>query len=207
MRRRRPVQDKAAQAEIAQNEPAYDDVAETMAAVGRADFLPAQYREYAAADQPLSIGHGQTNSQPRTVENMLRLLDVRPGQKVLDIGAGSGWTTALLAELTGPQGRVIATELVPELAGTAAAAVREHSRPWAEVRQAEQDVLGVPSEAPFDRVLVSAEAQTLPRELVAQLAEGGLMVIPVSGRMLRVRRNADDSAITTHGAYRFVPLK
>src|SRR5215218_2602961 len=93
----------------------HDRVAEAFAAMPREWFLPAGERKSAAFDGPLPIGHGQTNSQPRTVEAMLRLLEVRSGQKVLDVGCGSGWTTALLAHLTGPSGRVLGVELEPDL--------------------------------------------------------------------------------------------
>ena len=78
-----------------------DRVAEAFAAVPREWFLPAAQRRRASYDGPIDIGHGQTNSQPRTVANMLRLLDVRAGDRVLDVGSGSGWTTGLLAHLTG----------------------------------------------------------------------------------------------------------
>ena len=78
--------------------------------VPRAPFLPADQRHRAGRDAPLPIGHGQTNSQPFTVGAMLRLLDVKPGSRVLDLGSGSGWTTALLAHLVGPEGAVIGVE-------------------------------------------------------------------------------------------------
>src|SRR3954447_19953996 len=93
-----------------------DVVADAMDAVPRTGFLPGNARSRAGFDGPLLIGHGQTSSQPRTVAAMLELLDVRRGHRVLDVGSGSAWTTALLAELTGPTGSVIGVELVPELA-------------------------------------------------------------------------------------------
>src|SRR4051812_15456955 len=100
-----------------------DPVAEAMREVDRRWFLPRRLRRRADEDRPLPIGLGQTNSQPRTVEAMLRLIDLRPGQRVLDVGAGSGWTTALIADLVGPTGSVIGVELEPELASWAAANV------------------------------------------------------------------------------------
>lgn len=89
---------------------------DAFAAVHREDFLRPAERPFAHLDRPLPIGQGQTNSQPSTVRAMLGLLDVRPGQRVLDVGAGSGWTTALLARLVGPGGCVVGTELEPSLA-------------------------------------------------------------------------------------------
>ncbi len=183
-----------------------DEITAAFLAAPRARFLPEAVRPHAGDDLPLPLGHGQTNSQPSTVADMLRLLDVAPGMKVLDVGAGSGWTTALLAELVGPTGRVIGVERVPELTRGAQAALTAGNWPQAEVRQATPGRLGIPEEAPFDRILVSAEAHRLPRALVDQLTEGGVMVIPVAGVMLRVVRRAGEPTVTKHGLYVFVPL-
>lgn len=181
-----------------------DPVRAAFAATPREDFLPEAVRGRASYDGPLDIGHRQTNSQPRTVEDMLRLLDVRPGQSVLDVGSGSGWTTALLAHLVGPTGRVRGVEVVPELVALGRAALERAHRSWATIGQAEPDVLGLPGHAPYDRILVSAEARTMPHELVDQLADDGVMVVPVAGWMQRV--TMPGPVVTEHGAYRFVPL-
>ena len=186
-----------------------DAVGAAMRQVPRRDFLPRAQRLLAGRDGPLPIGHGQTSSQPRTVAAMLRLLDVRAGHHVLDVGAGSGWTTALLAHLVGARGSVVGVELEPELAARAEAAVRTRGTPWALVRVAAAGVLGHPAGAPYDRVLVSAMAGELPEALVSQLAPGGVMVVPVAGEMLRVvaAQPGERPLVTRHGAYRFVPLR
>lgn len=184
-----------------------DPVATAFDATPRAWFLPGSQTKRASYDGPLDIGFGQTNSQPRTVENMLRLLDVRPGQRVLDVGAGSGWTTALLAHLVGPDGEVRGVELEPPLARDAQAAVAGTGRTWASVVAAEPDVLGLPEGGPYDRILVSAGARALPQELVDQLADGGVLVIPVASTMTRAVRAGEDLSVTEHGSYRFVPLR
>jgi len=183
-----------------------DAVSAAFAAVVRADFLPKSARRRASYDGPLDIGRGQTNSQPRTVENMLRLLDVRPGCRILDVGSGSGWTTALLAHLTGPSGSVVGVEILPELVRTGSANLRATGFEWASIAQAQAGALGRHERAPFDRILVSAAARTLPEELVDQLGDEGRMVVPVNGTMVVVARPGMERVITEHGRYRFVPL-
>lgn len=185
-----------------------DRVDQAMHVIRRRWFLPAKHRLAAGSNRPIPIGYGATNSQPQTVANMLRLLDVQPGSRILDVGAGSGWTTALLAHLTGRGGDVVGVELTPELAVWGARNLARLRLPHARIEDARTGVLGWPDGAPYDRILVSASAKELPDELVDQLAIGGVMVIVVVGRMLRLRKDATGSVWTTdHGAYLFVPLR
>jgi protein-L-isoaspartate(D-aspartate) O-methyltransferase len=179
-----------------------DPIREAFAAHPREEFLPPGLRDRASYDGPLEIGGGQTSSQPRTVADMLRLLDVRPGQHVLDVGAGSGWTTALLGHLVGPTGRVRGVELLGDLVTFARANLARSGPPWVSVEEAHPGVLGLPEHAPYDRVLVSAMAGRLPAALRSQLTDDGVMVVPVGGTMLVVTQDE----VSEHGYYRFVPL-
>ena len=182
-----------------------DSVREAFLAVDRADFVREDYVEDAYRNHPLPIGHDQTISQPLTVAIMLEKLDVQRGMKVLDVGCGSGWTTALLAHMVGSEGTVVGVERIPDLVSFArnnlAAASIE-----AQIREA-GDQLGVAQQAPFDRILVSAAADEVPQELVDQLSQDGLMVIPVGSSLLVVRRqNSGYNIIHERTGFRFVPL-
>lgn len=182
-------------------------VEEAMRRAPRAHYLPRAVRHAAGVDRPLSIGDGVTNSQPSTVRTMLKLLDVRPGQRILDVGSGSGWTTAILAHLVGEQGAVLGVELIVRLVHESAERLRAAGLTHASVRVAEPGVLGAPDAAPFDRILVSAEASEVPAELVDQLVDGGLMVAVVRDRLVTVTRHGNDTdVVLAPGRYRFVPL-
>jgi protein-L-isoaspartate(D-aspartate) O-methyltransferase len=187
---------------------AFGRVDAALRAVPRRLFLPPAQRDYADVDQPLPIGHGQTSSQPSTVRRMLELLDVHPGHRVLDVGCGSGWTTGLLDWLTGPDGSVVGVELEEELANWGRSNLESAGRGDVVVHTAQPNVLGWPENAPYDRILVSAQARELPDQLCAQLGEPGVMVIPVAGRMLVVRRTPGvEPTVEVSGHYRFVPLR
>jgi protein-L-isoaspartate(D-aspartate) O-methyltransferase len=184
-----------------------DAVDEAFHAVPRARFLPRGARWRAGHDGPILIGLGQTSSQPRTVADMLRLLDVRPGHRVLDVGSGSGWTTALLGHLTGTGGHVVGVELEPALARWGAANLAATGMSWATIHEAAPGVLGDPGHGPWDRILVSADAATLPTALVDQLADPGRLVVPVAGTMTLVVLDGGATTTSQHGRYRFVPLR
>jgi len=184
-----------------------DAVTAAMRAVDRRGFLPRAQHRWAADDRPLPIGYDQTCSQPSTVAAMLRLLGVGPGMHVLDVGAGSGWTTALLGRLVGPTGSVLGVERIAEIAAWGAANVARARLPWARVRTARRGELGAPRPDGWDRVLVSAAAARMPAALVDQVAPGGRMVVPVVHVMTVVDRDPDGTVRTTeHGTYSFVPL-
>lgn len=147
-----------------------------MARVPRHDFVPPRARAAAYDNQPLSIGYGQTISQPYMVAVMTDLAAVGPGDRVLEIGTGCGYQAAVLAELAD---RVYTIETVPQLADRAAARLERLGYDKVEVRVGDGS-LGWPEEAPFDAVVVTAAAQQrVPEALIDQLAPGGRLVIPV----------------------------
>lgn len=175
-----------------------------MATVERHLFVPHDQRVHAHEDRPLDIGEGQTISQPLVVARMAAELAPGPTELVLDVGAGSGYATAVLAELAG---RVVAIEQDQALADQAGAALRD--RVNVEVVHG-NGRLGWAAEAPFDAIHVAAAAPRIPPALLAQLGDGGRLVMPVGPpshqRLVLVRRTGDDLERTELGGVRFVPL-
>jgi protein-L-isoaspartate(D-aspartate) O-methyltransferase len=175
--------------------------------IDRTDFLPASKRLFASVDSPVPIGYGQTNSQPYTVKNMLQWLDVSYGDKVLDVGSGSGWTAALLSKLVGVKGQVYAVEIIPELVEFGRKNCEKYGINNVKFIQAEKGMLGLPDEAPFNRILVSASATDLPNGLVSQLKPGGKMVIPVGNEILEITKGRNKkNTLINHPGFIFVPL-
>lgn len=183
-----------------------DEAEKAFRSVRRQDFLPPEQIGGVDLDAPLPIGFGQTNSQPTTVRLMLEWLEVEPGNKILDVGSGSGWTTALLARLTGPKGRVYAVDTIPELVDFGRENCQRAGFGNAEFYQAGK-TLGLPKHAPYDRILVSAAARRLPDQLTGQLKPGGKLVIPVNNDVLEVEKSIDGKLdVFTHPGFMFVPL-
>jgi protein-L-isoaspartate(D-aspartate) O-methyltransferase len=165
-------------------------VLEAIARLERADFVPACVRGEAGADAPLSIGHGQTISQPFVVALMTEALQLQGHERVLEIGTGSGYQTAVLSQLCR---EVYTVEIVPELARSARRLLRRLGFENVYFRLGDGS-LGWPEQAPFDAVLAAAAPSEVPVPLVAQLARGGRMVIPVGPvgglqELLRIRRS------------------
>ena len=182
-------------------------VLQAMLRLARHEFVPEAYRAQAYEDHPLPIGEGQTISQPFMVAIMLQALSLQPTDTVLEVGAGSGYATALLAELAA---RVFAIERSPVLAAGATRVLSSLGYDNVNV------VLGDGSQgfaagAPYDAILVSAATAAVPEPLLAQLREdGGRMIIPVgpaeSQQLQLIRMQAGRPVVTLCGACRFVPL-
>lgn len=173
--------------------------------ISREDFLPQNVRLLANADNALSIGFGQTNSQPYTVAFMLHLLKVKKEQKVLDVGSGSGWSTALLAHMVGPKGSALGVEIIPELVTFGNHNLNKYRLPWAHIYKADDDI-GLVKNAPYDRILVSASAKEIPQGLIDQLDTAGIMVIPVKESIWQVTKTSAGIQKQEYPGFLFVPL-
>lgn len=174
-------------------------------------FVPKDLRKYSYADQPLPIGHGQTISAPSMIAIMLESLDLKRGQKVLEVGAGSGYNAALLAEIVGPEGKVFTIERIPELAEFGRANLQEAG--YGRVQVVVGDgTCGYKKEAPWDRILVTACAPRIPEPLVRQLKVGGRLAAPVGEHYMFqtwtvVQKLSEDEIKTQElGGCSFVPL-
>ncbi len=150
-------------------------VLRAMQTVPRHDFVPESQREQAYADRPLPIEHGQTISQPYIVALMTELARVGPDSVVLEVGTGSGYQAAVLAEIVR---EVYSIEIIPELAESAGARLRRLGYGRVQVK-AGDGYLGWPEHAPFDAILVTAAPEKIPEPLIEQLKPGGRLVIPV----------------------------
>lgn len=180
-------------------------VLDAMRRVPRHLFVPPAVRGDVYGDHPVPIGHDQTISQPYIVAFMTEALDVQPSHKVLEIGTGSGYQAAVLAELARD---VYTIEIVEPLARTARATLSELGYKNVHTRTG-NGYLGWPEEAPFDRIMVTAAPPEVPPALIEQLQSGGLIAIPVGTTVqeLRImRRTADGLTVLKTLPVRFVPM-
>jgi protein-L-isoaspartate(D-aspartate) O-methyltransferase len=184
-------------------------VLRVMRATPRHLFVPPSHRDLAYADHPLPIGYDATISQPYIVALMTELLDSGPGHRVLEIGTGSGYQAAVLAQLAR---QVYSIELVPDLARSAEALLRRQGHANVKVR-AGDGYKGWPDAAPFDRIILTAAPPQIPEALVSQLARGGRLVAPVGASVmtqeLLVLDKRSDGSIRrrSEGGVRFVPMR
>ena len=184
------------------------DVVQAMERVPRERFVPAALRSMAYQDIPLSIGRGQTISQPYIVALMTEALQLRPGDRVLEVGTGSGYQAAVLAEMV-PSGQVTTVELLPELAAGARRTLDELGYTNV-VSPPAGDTPGYPDGGPYDAIILTAAAPGLPRSLLDQLAVGGRMVAPVGSldqqQLVQAHRTGEGVSPRLLGPCRFVPM-
>jgi protein-L-isoaspartate(D-aspartate) O-methyltransferase len=184
-------------------------IIEAFRKIDRKDFVINGFKEYAYVNEPLQIGYGQTISQPLTVAFMLELLRSQPGDKILDIGSGSGWQTALLAHCVQPNGKVFAIDRIPEL-------VEFGKKNVAKYNFLEKGIVefvcgdgsrGFEKQAPFDKIIVAAAAEKIPEALKKQLKINGRLVIPIKSSIwLFVKKSDDNFEKQEFPGFAFVPL-
>ena len=185
------------------------DIIAAFRKIKRADFLPEEMRDLAELNEALSIGFNQTISQPLVVAFMLELLAPKEGEKILDVGSGSGWTSALLGEIVGERGKVIAIELVSELKEFG----EKNAAKYGFVKEGRVEFIcadgskGYPKEAPFDKILASASAVKLPQAWREQLKIGGRIVLPINSSIwLFTKKSEGEFDQVEYPGFVFVPL-
>ena len=203
-------------------------IIEAFRKIKRVDFLPREIKDLAELNEALSIGYGQTISQPLVVAFMLELLDPQPGNKILDIGSGTGWTTALLAQIVGQKGKVIAIDIIPELVEFGKQNVAKYNflAPYRTKGSGAGIEKGLPAgrqgivefictdgskgykkEAPYDKILASASAQSLPQAWKEQLKIGGRIVTPIDTSIwVFIKKNEEEFEEYEYPGFVFVPL-
>ncbi len=182
--------------------------------VKRVDFVRPEDKEYVEINAPLSIGYGQTISQPLTVAFMIELLEPKPGEKILDVGSGSGWTVALLAEIVGSSGKVYGIEKIKELKDFAVKNNDQYNYIKKGIVQifCSDGYQGLTQFAPFDKIIVAAAAEAIPPALLNQLKVGGRLVMPIglageSQDIIQLIKIADDQYKKKNfSGFIFVPL-
>jgi protein-L-isoaspartate(D-aspartate) O-methyltransferase len=181
-------------------------VLEVMARIPREKFVPPEVRHQAYEDRPLPIGCEQTISQPYIIALMTEALELTGSEKVLELGTGSGYQTAILAELAT---QVISVERMPALAESARKVLKELGYKNIEIHLAEE-TLGWRRGAPYEAIMVTAGAPDIPEDLLNQLAIGGRMIIPTGSRYLqelcKVTKRQNGNTVQNLGGCRFVSL-
>ena len=203
-------------------------IIEAFKKIKRVDFLPKEIKDLAELNEALPIGYGQTISQPLVVAFMLEQLEPKEGDKILDIGSGSGWTSALLKEIVGKKGRVIAIDIIPELVEFGKKNVAKYNflAPYRTKGSGAGIEKGLPAgrqgivefictdgskgykkEAPYDKILASASAQSLPQAWKEQLKIGGRIVTPIGSSIwLFIKKTEKEFAEIEYPGFAFVPL-
>jgi protein-L-isoaspartate(D-aspartate) O-methyltransferase len=203
-------------------------IKEAFIAIDRADFVHEDYLPEVYEDYALPIGYAQKMTQPTTLAFMLELLDVKPDSEILNIGSGSGWTTALLAHVTNEGGSVLGVEIIPELVEQSQKNLEKYNFNHARIMQSAKNKIGSPQDdkdtyepeddngsasesgiVQYDRILVNAATEFIPEELIEQLRSDGVMVIPVGESILQIKKldGHDELDVKEYPGFRFDPYQ
>ena len=186
-----------------------DSIKEAFRKIRREDFLPEDMKNLAELNEALPIGFGQTISQPLVVAFMLEQLQPKPGEKILDVGSGSGWTVGLLSQIVGETGKIFALEIVPELKEFGEKNVAKYSF----IEKGIVKIIctdgskGLTEEAPFDKILVSASASNIPAAWKEQLKVNGKIVAPIGSSIWTIfKKSETEFEEIEYPGFVFVPL-
>ena len=182
------------------------DILKAIEKIDRKNFLPPELQEQAYEDYPLSIGYGQTISQPYTVAFMLQELELKKGDKVMEIGTGSGWNAALISHLVGEKGKIYTIEIIKQLAEQA----KEKLKHYKNIQVFNIDgSKGLKKFCPYDKIILTAAPKSIKQELKGQLKENGILLAPVgkySQKMIKIKEQKNKFKIEERGDFVFVPL-
>ena len=182
------------------------EILEAIEKIDRGDFVLEKNLDEAYEDHPLSIGYGQTISQPYTVAFMLQELELKKGDKVLEIGTGSGWNAALISDIIGGEGKVYTVEIVDELAEKA----KEKLKNYKNIIVFNGDASGGLVEyAPYDKIILTAAPLKIAEEFKEQLTDNGILLAPVgeyTQKLIKLIRNGNKFTEIERGDFIFVPL-
>ena len=183
-----------------------EEILEAIEKIDRVNFVPESHLAEAYEDHPLSIGYGQTISQPYTVAFMLQELELKKNDKVLEIGTGSGWNAALVSYLIGEEGKVYTAEVVDELARKA----KEKLKSYKNVTVLNGDAShGLPEYAPYNKIILTAAPKKIAEEFKEQLADNGILLAPVgeyTQKLIKLVKKGKNFLETEKGDFIFVPL-
>jgi len=184
-------------------------IVEAFKTIKRVDFLPPELKNLAELNEALPIGYGQTISQPLVVAFMLEKLSPKKGDRILDIGSGSGWTSALLAQIVGKKGKIFSLEIIPELKKRGEKNVAKYNF----IRKGIVEYIcadghnGYKKGAPFDKILISAEVRTFSKAWEKQLKPKGRIVLPIHNSIwLLVKKSEGGFKKKEYPGFVFVPL-
>jgi protein-L-isoaspartate(D-aspartate) O-methyltransferase len=184
-------------------------VIEAFKKIPREEFVLKEFKDEAYVDQALPLIKGQTISQPTTVMIMTQALEIKPNQKILEIGTGSGYQAALISYLVGEKGKVYTIERIPELVEFAKNNIKKLKIKNIKIIEADGSK-GYPKARPFDRIIITAACKEIPKGLINQLKNNGILVAPIgptySQKMIKLKKKKNKIETTNLGDFVFVPL-
>ena len=183
-----------------------EEILKAIEKIDREDFVLERNWDEAYEDHPLSIGYGQTISQPYTVAFMLQELELKKGDKVLEIGTGSGWNAVLISDIIGKKGKIYTVEIVDELAEKAKEKLKNYKNIIVLNRDASY---GLPEYAPYNKIILTAAPSKIAEEFKEQLTDNGILLAPVgeyTQKLIKLTRNKNKFTEIERGDFIFVPL-